>query len=134
MTDKWNIFLSAASEKIHVPEETLDFVAVMDILMLVVSGVCSSEIVEYYKDEYELDYIESTTEKYLGFRTWSFTLEISPYSIYEQLLVFKKNDEKTFHDEVRILNRKYTDSQIKQMYDCAVRFHLLTETKENFWI
>jgi len=103
MNKQWTQFKEEFYKKF--PDEDikiLDYIAICDIIRLIVSGVSNEEIAELLHDR--VDYIESVAQEFLGFLGYEESLEFSPLQQYKRSnrTMFKEMCEKYLEIERKV--------------------------------
>ena len=82
--EHWQDIKRWISLKSDVPEIVIDYISVSNILKLCVNGL-SNDKIAYFNDT-SIKYVESILFRYLGFKGWTFDLDLNPWRIYQTSL------------------------------------------------
>lgn len=129
----WDITASILEDKLGIPRQVLDYIAVKDILLLCSSGSSNATISQFLNTD--LNYVVEVIEEVFLFQGWSEDLDINPYqilcSIYNQNYI---NPYIPFQLEVETIAPFYLEETVTRMFIVANTYYKIEKEMEKYWI
>lgn len=123
----WDYLKTLLEDKLGIPGNVLDYIAVKDILQLCASGSSNQNISRF--TNVDLDYVTSTIREFLLFDGWIDDCDLNPYMTYQSC----QGVYSDFEREILLLYPFYTKNAIMQMYSAANLYKLIEDKMEEYW-
>ena len=124
----WDYLRTLLEEKLNIPGEILDYIAVKDILQLCASGSSNANIARF--TNVEIEYVEQTLKEFFHFEGWRDDCDLNPFVLYKTCDGIWEDFEK----EVTILYPYYTELEKTKLYLIASTYSKIEQDTEKYWI
>ncbi len=123
--DTWELIKRIYQEKLNIPSDVIEYVAIMDILKLCACGYCNKHISRVTR--HDMQYIESVLMEVFGFRGFQSDMDFSPIAIYT-----KCNKKLVFYTELSVISDKNI-KLVEFLYALCSKYTQIKSYVDKYW-
>jgi hypothetical protein len=123
--DTWELIKKIYQEKLNIPQDVIEYVAIMDILKLCACGYCNKHISRVTK--HDIQYIESVLADIFSFDGFSSDLDFSPIAIYN-----KCNNKLVFYNELTVISDRNA-KLVEFLYTLCSKYAQIKSYVDKYW-
>jgi hypothetical protein len=112
-------------DKLGIPENVVDLIAVQDVLKFCAIGISNEEISSLLQiDE---DAVEDILKAYYSFNGWIEDLDLNVYSVYLRNTSFQG-----YSEDVKLVSGTISDKAIKDSYEICYKYNEIRKEIERY--
>lgn len=112
MIDSWDAIKLFYRDKFNIPEHTIEYIAVKDILKNCAMGYCNRRISR--KVRHNITYVRTVIREFFGFDGWNIDLDFSPLALYKRC-----NDSYLAYIQSVVMLSSLPDDRVRLSYNIA---------------